>query len=225
MNDLTNPPNSPPSKPTTTAPGPVLSGLLDSDGSLDLTVRQILDTPELLAETRAVLPTLARIAKTKAGQDGVRRVIAKRFELYPQPQRTEAQWDAWWADYFDVLSDVPLASLEAGMRAYVSNPDSEFMPKPGKLRELAFSAPCRSLMRYYRATRVVQLADENLRLQQDIRPPAPQADVKEMLAEFQARMGVGGKRELPSIAGVPDERGITPQMREVLARRAEERRP
>lgn len=191
---------------------------MDATGSPDAAVRQIVEDPALLAEARAVLPVLKSVAEAKAGPDGVRRVIAKRFEIYPQPQRSDEQWAAWWADYYDVLADVALASLEAGMRAYVADPSSEFMPKPGKLRELAFTAPCRSLGRYYRAKMAVQTAQE----QPQLTGPRPDPnDVRAMVAAFEEK--IGGKavpRSLPSIAGKTDETGITPQMRALIERRA-----
>jgi hypothetical protein len=198
----------------------VLTALLDDAGSPDRAVSEIVNSPEILAEAKAVLPALKAVAEAKAGEAGVKAVIGKRLALYPQPQRSEAEWDAWWADYFDVLADVTLASLEAGMRAYVADPTSEFMPKPGKLRELAFLAPCRSLGRYYRAKRAVQTAEEPAAL------PAPYADpavVKEMLEEFRAKSAVGTPivPAQPSTAGKPDEGGLTAEMRALMARRAE----
>lgn len=196
---------------------PELTSLLDSAGSPDAAMSAILASPALLDEARRSLPALQHTATAKAGEEGVKAVIGRRLATYPQPSRTEGEWNAWWADYFDVLSDVALASLEAGMRAYVADPNSEFMPKPGKLRELAFTAPCRSLQRYYRAKRAVQIADE---------PPAIEGprvgadEVKAILADFKAKTVPADTRKplLPSIAGKPDETGITPEMRAVLAR-------
>lgn len=197
-----------------------LTSLLDSpDGSPEAIQREIASTPALLEEARAVLPQLRAVAEQKAGREGVKAVIGKRFALYPQPPRSEGESAAWWADYYDVLEDVPLASLEAAMRAYVADPKSEFMPKPGRLRELAFTTPSRSLGRYYRAKRAVQMAEEAAL-------PAPErADpslVRQMVEEFNARCAARrATPELPSIAGKPDAGGLTPQMREAMARRAE----
>jgi len=192
---------------------------LDSTGSPEAAVREIAETPELLAEARAVLPALKAVAEAKAGPEGVKAVVGRRLALYPPSYRDEAEAAAWWLDYYDVLSDVPLASLEAGMRAYVADPASEFMPKPGKLRELAFSSSCRSLARYYRARMAVRRAEETPQL---TGPRADPADVKAMLAAFQQAHGRkldAVKPKLPSIAGKPDATGITPEMRAVMARR------
>jgi hypothetical protein len=202
-----------------------LTSLLDSTGSPDEAVHAIIAAPELLGEARAALPALKAVAEAKAGTEGVKAVIGRRLMTYPQPKRTEAEAAAWWADYYDVLADVPLASLEAGMRAHVASPESEFMPKPGRLRELAFTAPSRSLGRYYRARRAVQMADER-----DAPvlsgPPVDPSLVRQMLAEFNATRAVAeaAKPKLPSISGKPDEGGITPEMRALLSRRSEEAR-
>jgi hypothetical protein len=199
-----------------------LSRLLDDTGSSpDARAREIANSPALLAEARSALRDLERVATAKAGPAGVMAVIGRRIALYPQPQRTEGEAEAWWSDYYDTLADVSLASLEAGMRAYVADPASEFMPKPGRLRELAFSAPCRSLTRLYRARRAIQMADEPPAI---AGPPADPEAVKSLLAEYNARNVVAAKRpELPSIAGKTDEGGVTAEMRALMARRAQER--
>lgn len=218
--DLPPTQNSLPARPTTPQLGKALSELLDHAGNPDAAANQIAQSPALVAEARQALPALQHAATMKAGEDGVRKVLAKRFETYPQTQRSPEQWNAWFADYYDVLADCSLASLEAGMRAWVADPKSEFMPKPGQLRELAFTAPCRSLQRYYRAKRAIAMAEEPAALPG---PGVDPAEVKEMMAEFQAKT-VGGatalKPVLPSIAGKPAEGGhVTQAMRDLIARR------
>lgn len=197
--------------------------LLDDPGNPDEAARAIAETPVLIEEARTALPALHHVATAKAGERGVRAVIERRFPTYPQPVRTPAEWTAWWADHIDALSDISLASLEAAMRAYVALPDSEFMPKPGKLRELAFSTPCRSLQRYYRAKRAIDFADEPAPV--EITPEqaaANAAEVKGLLAGFSQQMAKAAvtKPEMPSIAGKPDEGGLTEEMRKIIARRA-----
>ena len=201
--------------------GKALSELLDATGSPDRAAREIADTPALLNEVKAALPALKAVATAKTGTDGVRKIIAKRFAIYPQPVRNDGEWEGWWSDYFDTLADVSLASLEAAMRAYVARPDSEFRPKPGKLLELSSTTPCRSLQRYYRAKRAIQFSEE-AEAPVIERPRADPAAVKSMLADFQTKTvaAVKARPELPSTAGKVDETGITPQMRELLARRA-----
>ena len=196
-----------------------LISLLDSSRTTDEAAAEIAAVPALLEEARAVVADLQLYATAKAGVSGVKTVIGRRFATYPQPQRSEGEAVAWWADYIDTLSDLSLASLEAAMRAYVADPASEFMPKPGRLRELARTTPSRALTRFYRAKGAIRLADQ--RTAQD--PPARDAaEVRRMLAEFQAKTMPTELRRaepMPSTAGKPDEGGITPQMREILARR------
>lgn len=221
MSNLPTTQSSLPAKKTSPDMSEALTSLLDSqDGNPEAIQREIAGVPALLEEARAVLPQLKAVAERKAGREGVKAVIGKRFALYPQPQRSDGEAAAWWADYYDVLEDVPLASLEAAMRAYVADPNSEFMPKPGKLRELAFTTPSRSLARYYRAKRAVQIAEEAAL------PPPERANpeaVRQIMDEFNAKTAAGRKiPELPSIAGRPDAGGLTAEMRAVLARRQEQ---
>lgn len=220
-NDLTPTTDKLPAKPTMPQLSEALTSLLDSAGSPDRAVAEILAQSVLVAEARQALPALQHVATAKAGREGVKAVVGKRFALYPQPQRSDGEWAAWWEAYFDVLGDVPLASLEAAMRAYQADPQSEFMPKPGRLRELAFTTPCRSLLRYMRAKRVVDIADAPPQIQG---PKPDAADVKAMLAEFNARAmpDENARTPLPSIAGKPDEGGLTPEMRALIARRRED---
>jgi hypothetical protein len=179
----------------------------------------------LREEARAALPALKAVAEFKAGTEGVKAVIGKRFVLYPQPERSEGEWNAFWEDYQDVLADVPLPCLEAAMRAWVARPTSEFLPKPGQLHELAFKTVSRSLRRYQRAKRALELIDNPA----PVREPIPDgvaidnaAEIRRMLADFQKRSSamteVAKPADLPSIAGKPDETGITPEMRAVLNR-------
>lgn len=202
---------------------PELSRHLDSGGSHEL-AREMSRVPALLTECMDALPALEFAARGKAEEAGVKAVISRRFPLYPQPQRSESEWAAWWADYIDALADTPLASLEAAMRAYVADPESEFMPKPGKLRELAFTTPCRSLGRYLTAKSAVSMAltpPAPIEPYREPAPPVDPAEVKQWLADYRAgRAASKDQSHLPSIAGKTDERGVTPQMRELMSRRA-----
>lgn len=225
MNDLTLTTNSLARKPTSPELSPHLSALLDSDGSPDEAAREIGSYLALREEARAALPALRAVAEWKAGEEGVRAVIGRRFALYPQPDRSEGEWAAWWSDYADVLADVPLASLEAAMRAWVARPAAQFLPKPGELHDLAFRTVSKTLRRYQRARRALMLVDEpetpvpQIGSQEGIADPGA---IHRMLAEFQAQAATRQmeRASLPSIAGKPDEGGLTPQMRELMARRA-----
>jgi hypothetical protein len=222
MNDLTPTRNSTVSRPISPELSPHLASLLDSDGSPDDAAREIGAYLALREEARGALPALKAVAEWKAGPEGVRAVIGKRFALYPQPERSEGEWAAWWADYEEVLQDVPLASVEAAMRAWVARPSSEFLPKPGQLHELAYTTVSKTLRRYQRAKRALQLADEP----ETARPALPEgvavdnaAKIREMLAEFQAKsIPKVAKAAVTNTAGKADETGITPELRAVLQR-------
>lgn len=192
---------------------------LDSTASLSDPAELIASDPALLAEAEAALPALRAVAEAKAGTDGVKAVVGKRFAIYPQPPRTDAEAAAWWSDYYDVLADVPLASLEAGMRAYVADPTSEFMPKPGRLKELAFTTASRSLTRYFRAKKAVELANEPKAISG---PRVRPEEVTAILADFNAKSmpKTPSRPPMPSTAGKVDEGGLTAEMRALMARRA-----
>lgn len=227
-NDLTPTTGLPRRRPTSPDLSPDLTRLLDDDAlSPDESCRQIGQYLAIREEARAALPALKAVAEWKAGEDGVRAVVSKRFALYPQPQRTEGEWAAWWDDYIDVLSDVPLACLEAAMRAWISRPGTEFMPKPGQLRDLAYTTVSKSLRRYQRAKRALDQIDRPAALT----PAYPDgvavdtaAEIKRMMEEFKAKSAIPStpKPPLPSISGKPDGGGLTPEMRALIARRSME---
>lgn len=159
-------------------------------------------------------------ATRPAGEHGVREIIGRRFALYPQPDRSDGEWAAWWSDYYDVLAEVPYASLEAAMAEYVKRPDSEFLPKPGKLLEMSRSTPNRAAQAYGRARRAVGEAEAK----EGRREPTEQEKVavgkllEGFFAEMDSRKVTRVIEPLPAIHGKADERGITPQLRAIIQR-------
>lgn len=117
-----------------------LTSLLHSEPDASRAAQRIANTPLMLAEAQDAYPAYHAAVKAPSGLDGVRRVIGSRFALFPQPQRDDAEFAAWWADYIDALEDVPEHALEAGMRVWIKR-GGQFMPKPGELRELAMTTP------------------------------------------------------------------------------------
>jgi hypothetical protein len=111
------------------------AGLRDEDSA----VEEIARTPLLLDQAQGVTEHLHGQARAPAGEEGVRRVLFAYFEVYPQPTRSNEAWSLWWAPYVETLQGLPLAALEAGMKTWAASPDAEFLPKPGKLRELAMT--------------------------------------------------------------------------------------
>lgn len=207
-------------KPTTPELSPRLSWLLTEAGT-DAALEEIGDCPALFREAQDALPALRAFATDRAGDSGVRSVIGKRFVLFPQPDRSAAEWAIWWADYVDALGSLPVCALEAAMSAYVKTDEAEFMPKPGRLLALAKTTPNRGAQAYERCLKVTTGRDpERVRYEPS---DDEKAQVRKMLAEFQVKVAERtvehGRPPLPSIAGKPDETGITAAMRELMERR------
>lgn len=157
MNDLTNlPPNDLPATTTTLALSQGLRLLLECERSADDALNGIVNSPALHAEVKAALPAIMDRVRG-GGTAAVRDVIGRRLVTFPQPDRSDAEWAAWWADYYDALEDVPAAALEGGMKAWVQKSDAQFMPKPGELRALALKAGEPLYQAASRARRVAHL--------------------------------------------------------------------
>lgn len=139
-----------PATKTTAKASQALRLLLECERSTDEAVAGIVANPALHAEAKELFPALKAQA-APAGDDGIAKVIMSRFATFPQPQRSVDEWRTWWLDYYEALSGVPLDALEAGMKAWVARADAEFMPKPGKLREMASLAGSTAIIAYTRA--------------------------------------------------------------------------
>ncbi len=135
---------------------PELNRLLGAGLSADDALAAATNCPTLIEEAKAALPSLHRQVEG-AGDAVVRDVIGRRFETYPQPTRLPEQWAAWFADYYDALSDQPAAAIEAGMRQWVKTDTTGFMPKPGQLLALVKSAAEPQWQALSRANRIAKL--------------------------------------------------------------------
>lgn len=168
------------------------------------------------------MPALWCEATAEAGPEGVKRVIGRRFELFPQPQRSDLEWSAWWSDYFDVLAEIPEPAIEAGMRAWVRDPDAEFMPKPGKLLELAKTTPNPAVATYERAQRILTPDPEPspYRPQKADEAVDPR-EVAELMADFRQNIAGNKMPESPrfKFKAPIDEHGISPALRDAMAKR------
>ena len=190
--------------------------------------RQIGHSPALRAELETALPAMKTFAMRKAGKDGVESVIGRRFVLFPQPERRPEEWAAWWADYQAVLADLPMEALETAMVSYVAGPDADFLPKPGRLRELAQTVPTKSAMLCHRAGIALSYRDEPPRTWAEPEPSGPteadKAAIKRMAAEVRAAL-----TKPPAFGGYEwrqaktDEHGLTAEMRKALARQQDQR--
>lgn len=225
---------SPPDKQTTKPHGPELTGplkcwLLD-EASDAVAVRTIAASDILAKQAREVMPALKAEALKPATTDQIKATIGQRFALFPQPSRNDGEWAAWWADYIDALEGLTPFAVEAGMAAWVRDPEAEFMCKPGKLAELARTAPsnnrwARAYDRAQRATAPVQIAA------QQPSEPTPQAErpskeqMDALMAEFHAVMKdkdlfakIRAKAARPTPSARVDNTGVSEEMRQLLAR-------
>ncbi|MBO9710547.1 MAG: hypothetical protein J7521_20290 [Caulobacter sp.] len=215
-----------------------LGALLNVEPQNSRAVSEIVSTPALLDEARRLLPDLQRYATQPAGPEGVYRVLASRRVIFPQPVRTPEESDAWYGAYYDVCADLPETALEVGMQAWVAKPDSQFMPKPGELRALALATPSRLVRAVDRCRAAVEYEAPKPPIESPYdfgstmrRPPplptaADREHVRRQMRDFLAkdddrRAKADHKRrnDGPSIAGPADEKGVTPAMRALLAKR------
>ena len=174
------------------------------------------------------MPALRQAALTPATHDQIKTVISTRFALFQPPQRTDQEWAAWWADYFDALSDLTPFAVEAGMAAWVKQPEAEFMCKPGKLRELAMNTPNdnRWARAHSRAERATYVEPAPVPVEQEDRSDRPSSEeIAAVMAEFHAKMAdkdpiakLQAKRRPPPCAAV-DNTGVSAEMRELLQQR------
>jgi hypothetical protein len=188
----------------------------------------------MLAECKRTWGALADAARAPAGEKGVMRVIATRFPVFPQPDRSEGEWLVWWDAYTDALEDLPEEALEAGMREYLRQPDAEFLPKPGKLRELARQATTATARAAGIAARCAAYTPPDF---SRAHPPTeapklqrmPTADERKrdvVLAEDVCRQlsetaAKGRPPDRQWFVPITDEHGVTQAMREAMARRQE----
>lgn len=193
------------------------------------------------------MPSLLQAATAPASVAGVKNVVGRRFALFPQPERSDGEWAEWWADYIDVIGHLPEGAIEAAMAAWVRMADAEFMPKPGKLLELAKTTPNRDVRAYerckaaieYQPPRQAHPADDDLKyidpkvrglinpLSGRVEPT--QADkervrrqMREYIEQDEARKAMAKTASTAKrldVSGPVDETGVTPSMRAYLNRR------
>lgn len=170
---------------------PALSGPLRSwllvETSDDKAVEVISKSPMLRSEAAMLLPMLRQEALRPAQPEEIMMIVKSREQIFGdlRMERSEVEWTAFWADYFEALNGLTAASIEAGMVAYIALPDSEWSPKPGKLAHLAKTTPTQGrFTRAYNRARAAVVASQ--KAEEPKRPaepkPSPEA-VKAMLAE------------------------------------------
>ena len=95
--------------------------------------------PALVAEARALLPAF-EAAIAPAGAEGVRAAVSPLLAVYPQTERSRAEWALWWAQYVEDLAGFCPDILAQAVREFRRRPAARFMPTPGELRALALTA-------------------------------------------------------------------------------------
>lgn len=132
------------------------------------------------------MPALRQAALRKATHAEIRDIIGTRFATFPQPERDAGETAAFWADYYGALEGLTAAQIEGGMKAWVADPASEFLPKPGKLADLGRKSdqPGRWTRAYNRARAAVEMAKAgDVQVAEPSEPKPSPEEVKAMLAE------------------------------------------
>ena len=203
---------------------PLTSWLLDE--ASDARAVEVIAKSEILrSEAAMALPALRQAALRPATNDEIKAIIASRFPTYPQPKRTEGEAAAFWADYFDALSGLTPAQVEGGMAAHVRDPKAEFLPKPGKLADLARSTE--NVGRWTRAHNRARAAVEQSRkiAAPVVEEPKPdpavvQAMVADTLAKLSEqdmlRAAAKKAKRQPTPSAPIDHTGMSPEARRLL---------
>lgn len=226
---MQSPTSNPPATTTTIAAGLELTGPLKSwllDEPSDQTAIQTIRGSAILSEqAREALPSLRAQALKSATPDQIKSIIGQRFALFPQPQRNDGEWAAWWADYLSALDGLTPYAIEAGMAAWVRNPDAEFMCKPGKLLELASTVPNQNrwARAHDRAKRATHIEPPAVAAPAEEAPKIPREDFAAMMTDFAKKMDAKKVPQAqrrprhPTPAGtVIEGRGMTPEMARLL---------
>lgn len=242
MNAITPSPQLPqssqPSGQISTVLSPGLASLLHNEQSDLKAVTAIVGSAVMLAEAKAVLPSLLEDARRPAGPEGVFRVISRRFATFPQPERDEDEFIAWWADKYDALADLPESALEGAMRHWIKTGDTGFLPTTAWLRQHALGMPNKAVKAYDRCKAAVEYeAPRQLETPYDLAPKlqkmprgepssADKARVRRMFADYADKLDAQKVKAKPEKRhyGDPvetDAAGLSPTMRALMARQAE----
>lgn len=89
----------------------------------------------MVAEIMRVAPQIEAHAAPCGGK-AVIAELAPLATIYGVSDRSEGEWKTFWAIYTQILGELPIAALKAGVKSYVARADSEFFPKPGPLKAL-----------------------------------------------------------------------------------------
>lgn len=178
--------------------------------------------PDLHREAANICTVLAQ-RSAAAGEHAVMAALRPLVLVYGVGEAAKAP--AFWEAY-KVLSGVPAEALAAGVREYLAAPDSEFFPKPGPLKALCDKQAEPLFKAAYRASRAASLPAPKRKPTEAERMEVHRMaeQVAEVLKTVKPKTIPGRDEPAPAgpyIGGEPDERGITKEMREAMARRSE----
>lgn len=192
-----------------------LWGLLSSPFGAEPEIAEIAADPELKAEAKRFCQALAEVSSA-AGEAAVRMVLQPLVLVYGVGEA--ARSPAFWEPY-RFLAGLPAEALKRGVDEYTRQPDSLFFPKPGPLKALCDKHAEPIYRAAFRASKAVSLPPPTER-----KPPSDEekAAVARLLREFEVATAAKNPEHLnptpPSSAGKPDQGGITPELRAILAR-------
>lgn len=191
--------------------------MLSSGSPAELEVREIVNDPELHREAQYAAKNLALLA-TPCGGRAVRHALQRLILVYGAAEAARAP--AFWEAYVNALRGLPDDALQAAIDEYVALPTSEFFPKPGPLKALGD--------KHAEAIRRAAARANTAARTQPERPfeasPEEREAVRSMMADFRAKMAekaaLGPQPPVaPSTQGLTDEKGITSELRRVMAER------
>ncbi|QBX38656.1 hypothetical protein E4M02_11075 [Brevundimonas sp. S30B] len=206
--------------------GPLRSWLLE-EPSDDVAIGVIAKSDLLRGQASMMLPELRQEALRPASPADIMGILRSREQTFGdlRTERTEAEWAAFFADYFEALNGLTASQIEAGMVAYIALPDSEWSPKPGKLAHLAKTTPStgRFTRAYNRARAAVVASQPAVPKPEEPRPSAEEVQV--MMANFHRAMAdkdpfakLKAKARQPTPSAKVDDTGVSAEMRALWAR-------
>lgn len=170
---------------TSDALSPRLRSLLAaSPRDEDVAISEIAGSSLMLEQVQGMLEHLRNVAARPAEEMEIRRLIVNLFAIYPQPTRADAEWSSFWAPYVETLEGVCAPAIEAALKTWVADPKSEFLPKPGRLRELAMTVRNPATSAFYIAAKAIRKAEERAKM--DSRPQLARHEIQ-ALPELSAR--------------------------------------
>lgn len=192
-----------------------LCALLADPAGADWAVDKIRSDPALHDEAKLVCGALARIT-SPCGDEAVIEALKPLVLVYGLGE--QAKSPAFWQVYTKQLADVPAEALRLAVDDYASQPDSQFFPKPGPLREFALRRAEPVFRAASRSKRAAALPAHGAQREAT---DEEKALVARMAAETVAAL-TKPPAERPAMRpahGKTDERGLTAAMREHLASR------